>query len=361
MIIVLLFLWISAALGYILRRHPMHWVSPMTTYIIWLLLFLLGMEVGSNRRLIASLGTLGAESAIAAVFMVAGSCLAALLFQRSMERSKLRKLSKQTTDRTAEYETEENTAHSIPEGGTIESKTESTTEQATGITTEKTTGTTTGQATGKESNPAPSPTLWHQMKDSLVIVGFFLIGLISGYSLPQPPLPAEAGYWTLCLLMGSVGFSIGQNDEVRRNIRHLDRRLMLLPLVTVAGTWGGMLIVCVLVPRIAPADWMAIGSGFGYYSLSGIMVSELRGAEIGTIALMSNILREIITLTGAPLLCRWFGPLAPITAGGCTTEDTTLPVIARVCGREMVPVSIFHGLTIDFSVPFLISFFCSLA
>lgn len=305
MIIVLLCLWVSAALGYILRRHPWHWVSSMTTYIIWLLLFLLGMEVGSNRTLIASLGTLGVESAVAALFMVAGSCVAALLFYKSIGKMK---------------------RESVETG-----------------------------------NSEKAPSLSHQMKDSLIIVGFFLLGLASGYSLPRPPLPADAGYITLCVLMGSVGFSIGQNDEVRRSIRRLDRRLMLLPLVTILGTWSGMLAVCALIPRIGMADWMAVGSGFGYYSLSGIIISELRGAEIGTIALMSNILREIITLVGAPLLARWFGPLAPITAGGCTTEDTTLPVIARTCGRALVPVSIFHGLTIDFSVPFLISFFCSLA
>lgn len=304
MIIVLLFLWISAALGYLLRRHPQHWVGPMTTYIIWLLLFLLGMEVGSNRELMRSLGTLGVESLLASICMVAGSGLAALVFAKS-----IRSLKK-------------------------------------------------NRSLGTEATDAVS--LWHQMKDSLVIVVFFTLGLVSGVTLPSPPLPEAAGYWTLCVLMGTVGFSIGQNDEVRRSIRNLDKRLMLLPLATILGTWGGMLVVSVLIPRLSVSEWMAVGSGFGYYSLSGIMISELKGAEIGTIALMSNIIRELITLVASPFLLRWFGPLAPITAGGCTTEDTTLPVIARTCGKELVPVSIFHGLTIDFSVPFLISFFCSI-
>lgn len=303
MIIVLLCLWISAVLGYLLRRHPQRWIAPFTTWLIWVLLFLLGMEVGSNRQLISSLGTLGLESAVAAVFMVAGSGLAALLFAR-----KITDIKKQVSN---------------SKGTTV--------------------------------------SLWHQMRGSLVIVGFFIIGLVSGYSLPQAPIPSDAGYWTLCILMTTVGFSIGQNDEVRHSIRHLDKRLMLLPFATISGTLGGMLVVSILLPRIGLTDWMAIGSGFGYYSLSGIMISELRGAETGTIALISNILREIVTLVGSPLLYRLFGPLSPITIGGCTTEDTTLPVITRTCGKELVPVSIFHGMTIDFSVPFLISFFCSLS
>lgn len=81
---------------------------------------------------------------------------------------------------------------------------------------------------------------------------------------------------------------------------------------------------------------------------------------MGTIALLANICREILTLLAAPLLVRWFGRLAPISAGGATTMDTTLPVITRASGQEFVVVSIFHGFVVDFSVPFLVTLFCSL-
>lgn len=63
------------------------------------------------------------------------------------------------------------------------------------------------------------------------------------------------------------------------------------------------------------ADTMAINSGFAYYSLSSIFITEFRGVELGTIALLANIIREMITLLLAPLLAKVFGPLAPITAG----------------------------------------------
>ena len=108
------------------------------------------------------------------------------------------------------------------------------------------------------------------------------------------------------------------------------------------------------------ADCMAVGSGFGYYSLSSIFITQYKGPELGTIALLSNITREIITLLCAPLLVRWFGNLAPISAGGATTMDTTLPIITRYAGQQFVVVSIFHGFVTDFSVPFLVTFFCSI-
>ena len=83
-------------------------------------------------------------------------------------------------------------------------------------------------------------------------------------------------------------------------------------------------------------------------------------AQIGTIALMSNIIREIITLLFAPAIGKVFGKLAPISVGGATSMDSTLPVITVACGKEMAFISIFHGVLVDFSVPFLVTFFASL-
>ena len=115
-------------------------------------------------------------------------------------------------------------------------------------------------------------------------------------------------------------------------------------------------------------DCMAVGSGFAYYSLSSILITQFKepsiglqlATELGTIALLANISREILTLLAAPLLVRWFGNLAPISAGGATTMDTTLPIITRTAGQQFVVVSIFHGFVVDFSVPFLVTLFCSI-
>lgn len=105
---------------------------------------------------------------------------------------------------------------------------------------------------------------------------------------------------------------------------------------------------------------MAVGSGFAYYSISSIFITQYRGAELGTVALLANIYREILTLLIAPLLAKVFGPLAPISSGGATTMDTTLPIISQTCGQQYVVVSLFHGFVVDFSVPFLVTMWCML-
>ncbi|EJX04848.1 membrane protein containing DUF340, prokaryotic membrane [gut metagenome] len=160
--------------------------------------------------------------------------------------------------------------------------------------------------------------------------------------------------------MFSVGVSVGNDPQTLRNFRSLNPRLVFLPLCTILGTLAGCAAVSLLLSHRSPTDCMAVGAGFGYYSLSSIFITEYKGAELGTIALLSNITREIITLLFAPLLVRWFGNLAPISAGGATTMDTTLPIITRCSGQSFVVVSIFHGFVVDFSVPFLVTLFCSI-
>lgn len=200
------------------------------------------------------------------------------------------------------------------------------------------------------------------MKGSLIIVSFFLLGVLCGISdlLPETLTSGKISFYALCALMFSVGLSIGHSPNTLKSFRALNPRLVFLPVLTIIGTLAGVAAAWLVLPGRSLTDCLAIGSGFGYYSLSSIFITTYKGAELGTIALLANIFRELITLMGAPLLVRWFGNLAPISAGGATTMDTTLPIITRYSGQEFVIVSLFHGFVVDFSVPFLVTFFCSL-
>lgn len=200
------------------------------------------------------------------------------------------------------------------------------------------------------------------MKGSLIIVGFFVLGALCGvyHLIPYDFTQSKLSFYALCALMFSVGVSVGNDPQTLRNFRSLNPRLIFLPVMTILGTLAGCAVVSLFLSHRSVTDCMAVGAGFGYYSLSSIIITEYKGPELGTIALLSNITREIITLLFAPLLVRWFGNLAPISAGGATTMDTTLPIITRYSGQSFVVVSIFHGFVVDFSVPFLVTLFCSI-
>lgn len=200
------------------------------------------------------------------------------------------------------------------------------------------------------------------MKGSLIIISFFVLGTLCGlfHLIPYDFSQSKLSFYALCGLMFCVGISVGNDPKTLKSFRSLNPRLVFLPAMTILGTLAGCAAASLLLSHRSLTDCLAVGSGFGYYSLSSIFITEAKGAEMGTIALLANIMREIIALLCAPLLVRYFGKLAPISVGGATTMDTTLPIITRCSGQEFVIVSIFHGFVVDFSVPFLVSFFCTI-
>lgn len=311
--------------GRLLLGRRLSFAQPLITVIIWVLLFLLGMEAGSDPAVVGGLATLGATAFVLFAFSVAGSILAAWGLWRWIDR---RKAAAGVGDAASE-----------PAPG------------APGAPGE------TGAAGAETST-------WKALKGSLTIVAFFVAGCAVGVWAEPDLKGSSVSTWVLYALMFCVGMTLGNDCTLVERIRQLDRRLALLPVATAVGTLGGALLAAPLFGAdsavTSAADSLAVGAGFGYYSLSSIFIADMRGAELATVALLCNILRELFTLLAAPLVARWFGPLAAVSIGGATTFDTTLPIITRSAGRPYAVVSIFHGCALDFSVPFLVTLFCSL-
>lgn len=330
MFIVILFIFLGILSGVLCRKLSTgarisltdvaaRWQGRIVTWLIWLLLFLLGIEVGSNEMIVRSLPTLGVEALLLSSAATLGCCVLACMLWRVSKNN--------TVLENAKNET----------------------------------------SADKEGNPAEKEGLQGSslirglkvMKGSLIVVGFFVIGLLGGIEkmVPSWLLDGDVSFVALCGLLLFVGLGIGLNPEMKKEVRSLSPRMALLPVVTIIGSWFGALLIWTVLHRTL-SDCMAINSGFAYYSLSSIFITEYRGAELGTIALLANIIREMLTLLGAPLMARWFGPLAPISAGGATTMDTTLPILSQTVGQRYIALSIYHGFVVDFTVPFLVSWWC---
>ncbi len=200
------------------------------------------------------------------------------------------------------------------------------------------------------------------MKSSLIIVGLFVVGLLLGANLDCMEVVAtsDVSRYILYFMMLVVGIGIGCDKDSLSALRSQGRTVLLIPLATVVGTLLGALCIYPLVAQMALSDVMAVSSGFAYYSLSSILLTECRGVEIGTIALVANILRELITVLLAPFMVRYFGRLSVISCAGAASIDTLLPIIARNSGSQYVIIAIAHGLVMEITVPFLVTLFAGL-
>lgn len=325
--------------GYILRKVScLQHLSKGISITIYLLLFFLGISVGANNEVISNLPTLGGNALFISTMAVAGSCIAAkfvymLFFKR--EEGVGEEKGRESRESVGEEE-----------GVNF------------GVGVEK----------GNENVGGSA------MMGSIKVVVFFILGALLGYlllnyaTLPAPLANGSVTQWVLYLLMIQVGASIGSDKNLKEILKAIRPKMLLIPLGTIVGTLIFTAIAALFISKWGFFDSMAIGSGFAYYSLSSILITQLTepsvgiqmATQLGTVALLANILREIYGLLGAPLFYRYFGIFSPICVGGATTMDTTLPIITSVCGKNLAFISIFHGILVDFSVPLLVSFFCSI-
>lgn len=346
------------ALGYLLRQiKALQWLPKSISWTIYLLLFFFGLQVGANEQVVNNLDTLGIKALIIAVAGSLGSCVAAWGLSRWVFKG-----SNHFPD----------SARAIPEHHSAQRQHTMEHQAVPPQSADKQNCSVEKAQTGSTKLSGRKNTLSEIVKYAagFITAGFFAVGCVCGVTgIVQGQLcSGEISMYVLYALMVQVGMSIGSDRRLKEMLISLSPKLLLLPAGTIVGTLSAVAAVGLLINGLNFTDCMAVGAGFGYYSLSSVLITQIKeplvggavAAQIGTIALMANIMREIITLLFAPAIRKVFGRLAPISTGGATSMDSTLPVITMACGSEMAFVSIFHGVLVDFSVPFLVTFFASL-
>lgn len=166
--------------------------------------------------------------------------------------------------------------------------------------------------------------------------------------------------WILYVLMLCVGIMIGMREGIAKKIREYHVRIFLIPAGIIAGSvLGGML--CAMILKMPVEQGAAIAGGMGWYSLAGATISSLCGAEAGSIAFLSNLMREIFSFFIIPFLAVKLNDYTCIAPAGATSEDTTLPMMLKYTNEETVVLSVLNGMICSFFVPILIALFLGTA
>ena len=303
MLPVLLAMIAGGTAGFALRRRPGLFavLEPLTAWVIRLLLFLLGAGIGADETLLADIPVLGLQGLVLAAGAVAGSVAAARVIVGRR------------------FASEDN--HNRDRGAS---------------------------------------TRWKAIRGSLAAVTAFGLGIPIGLLLPiQPILDADPAKITLFGLMLLVGMGAGADSSAAQMLRRHGWRLALLPVAVIVGTLVGTGAAALAWPGLEIRESLAVGAGFGYYSLSSLIIRELSGADWAAVALLSNICRELLTLLLAPVLVRIAGPSAPAAAGGATSMDTTLGVTVQCAGRAWAVPALFSGVILTILTPFGVSLILS--
>ena len=184
----------------------------------------------------------------------------------------------------------------------------------------------------------------------VVFIGF-MIGL-SGISFLQHA--TEASEYTLIFLLFLIGIQLRNNGMTLRQIVLNRRGMIVAVVVMVSSLLGGIINAFIL--DLPLKTGLAMASGFGWYSLSGILLTESYGPVIGSAAFFNDLARELLAIMLIPGLVRRSRSTA-LGLCGATSMDFTLPVLQRSGGVEIVPAAIVHGFILSLLVPILMAFF----
>ena len=157
----------------------------------------------------------------------------------------------------------------------------------------------------------------------------------------------------LYLLMFSVGMSIGLHKGIIKKIKEYHVKILIIPAGIIVGTLlGGALLSMVTKYNIGEST--SVVSGLGWYSLAGVTIGNLAGAQLGSIAFLSNLMREIFSFFSIPFIAKHFNYYSCIFSAAATSEDTTLPMMMKYTNEETVVLSVINGVLCSAVVPVLI-------
>jgi len=192
---------------------------------------------------------------------------------------------------------------------------------------------------------------------TLAILLTVALGVASGFFLvPQAIIPHMGTIINigLCILLFFVGIDIGNQGDLFKKLKTMGFKILFVPIMVAIGSIVGTIIGGTLLSL----PWNqagAVGAGFGWYSLSAIELSKY-SAQLGTLAFITNISREVMALMVIPIVARFIGKLESVAPGGATTMDVTLPVISKSTDGNIAVIAFITGVVLSSMVPILVPF-----
>ena len=286
------------------RSRPRVWVGKLQFVALMILIVTLGVNLGANDEVIASLGQIGLAALLITVLAMFGSILFLTLLRRFVL-----KLNHVGLPRGSN-QTGEDTAHSA----------------------------------GKADN---SLTKW--------IVIAVVLGMLAGRFVFPPAVTAHCGTvinFGLYLLLFMVGMDMGKQGTFVSDIKTAGFQVLLVPVAVCAGTLVFAALAGLFLP-LGIKDSMAASAGMGWYSLAPTLLAPY-SLSVSAVAFLSNVMREIFSILAIPFVARYVGYVECAALPGAAAMDTVLPVVVGATHERITIYSFTSGVVLSLAVPVLV-------
>ena len=295
-----------------LRCHKdrFHFLDKLTSFFIYLLIFLMGLRMGADEEVTSSLGSIGVQALFITFLTAVGSMLGGTAARKIVHLNR----------RALPVGTEDNAAE----------------ERGGGVNTSG-------------------------IKSSIIICLMVICGMLLGYFvLPQLMVPERFEEVSstllvigLCIMLGSVGFSMGLDGSIVRVMRGAGLGVVLVPIFSVIGSLLAGVVYALLSP-VTLREGLAISAGFGWYTMAPSVISGAGHAVAGAISFLHNVLRETMGLIFLPLIASKIGYIEAVTIPGTASTDLCLPLVEKYCNPETMAYSFCTGMLMCLSCAALV-------
>ncbi|BBH53042.1 lysine exporter LysO family protein [Fluviispira sanaruensis] len=194
------------------------------------------------------------------------------------------------------------------------------------------------------------------VKDPIVLCFFVIFGFALGYLKIIPPFEHEFFVTILlCFMIFFIGVKLAFSKVCFKKI-FLQKSSLIIALVTVIGSLSGGAFSSLFLD-ISLKNSLALSSGFGWYTLSGVLLTKMDEPILASTVFLCDLFREIFALILLPLFSKIGRNHEAISVSGATAMDVALPMIEKHCGNEFIPLALISGAVLTVLVPFLIPFF----
>jgi len=295
-----------------LRRHKdrFHFLDKLTSFFIYLLIFLMGLRMGADEEVTSSLGSIGVQALFITFLTAVGSMLGGTAARKIVHLNR----------------------HALPAG----TEEEDAGERSGGVNTSG-------------------------IKSSVIICLMVICGMLLGYFvLPQlmPPerfeeISGNLLVIGLCIMLGSVGFSMGLDGSIVRVLRGAGLGVVLVPVFSVLGSLLAGVVYAFLTPMTL-REGLAISAGFGWYTMAPSVISGAGHAVAGAVSFLHNVLREMLGIILLPVIAGKIGYIEAITIPGTASTDVCLPLVEKYCNPETMAYSFCTGMLMCLSCAALV-------
>lgn len=323
-------------IGYVLgtrirdKKEKFRWTARVQMVALMILILVMGMRMGANEEVIANISTIGVSAFLMTVVIMICSILAIWLARHAMKIDRFGRMQSLPV-KPETLEKSEISAESRRPADQLDA--EATEEGGGGNST--TIAIIISVAVG-------------------MAIGYLVIRNVFAGSMDQfDSIAGLAIKIGLCLLLVFIGLDLGLDGTVVDNFKKVGLRILVFPVVVILGTLTGA-AACSLFMDLSLKECLAIGSGFGWYTLAPGIIMENGYVTASAVAFLHNVMRELFSIILIPLVAKKIGYIETTGMPGAAAMDVCLPIVEKSTRSDIAVYSFVSGVILSTAVPILV-------